>query len=148
MFFGPSSFEIPVPCWIFFKIKDWNTLFGTTPAHPDFPSGHSATAGAAEVILTRLFGENYAFTNHTYDYLGMPPQAYTSFSDMAQQIGLSRLYSGIHTRYACDVARGMGNKIAQNTIGTISIIHRRACHMDLPDFFQSSVVALFSVWSI
>jgi hypothetical protein len=102
--------------------KDWNTLFGNTPPHPDFPSGHSSTAGAAEVVFTHLFGENYAFTNHTYDYLNMPPQSYTSFSDMAQQIGLSRLYAGIHTRYACDVARIMGNKIAQNILNDVKFL--------------------------
>jgi hypothetical protein len=101
--------------------KDFNALFNTPP-HPDFPSGHSTTAGAAEVIFTNLFGENYAFTNHTYDYLGMPPQSYTSFSDMAQQIGLARIYAGIHTRYACEAARMEGQKIAQNILNDIKFL--------------------------
>ena len=99
--------------------KDWNTVFGTTPPHPDFPSGHSSTAGAAEVVFTHLFGENYHFTNHTYDYLNMPPQSYTSFSDMADQIGKSRVYAGIHTRYACEAARTQGQKIAMNTLANL-----------------------------
>lgn len=99
--------------------KDWNTVFGTTPPHPDFPSGHSSTAGAAEVVFTHLFGENYHFTNHTYDYLNMPQQSYTSFSDMADQIGKSRVYAGIHTRYACDAARIQGQKIAMNILAKL-----------------------------
>jgi len=101
--------------------KDFNALFNTPP-HPDFPSGHSSTAGAAEVIFTNLFGENYAFTNHTYDYLGMPPQSYTSFGDMATQIGLARLCAGIHTRYACDAARVEGQRIAQNILNDIKFL--------------------------
>jgi hypothetical protein len=117
---GPvTSTERPVTFIRNVMGKNWNTLFGTTPPHPDFPSGHSSTAGAAEVVFTHLFGANYAFTNHTYDYLGMPPQSYTSFSDMAAQIGVSRLYAGIHTRYACDAARTMGNKIAQNILSDV-----------------------------
>jgi len=101
--------------------KDWNALFNTPP-HPDFPSGHSATAGAAEVIFTDLFGENYAFTNHTYDFLGMPPQSYTSFTDMARQIGLSRVYAGIHTTYACDAALAEGQRIAQNILKDVKFL--------------------------
>lgn len=117
---GPvTSTERPVTFIRNVMGKDWNTLFGNTPPHPDFPSGHSTTAGAAEVIFTDLFGENYAFTNHTYDYLGMPPQSYTSFSDMAAQIGRSRLYAGIHTRYACDQGRTEGQKIGQNILNDV-----------------------------
>jgi hypothetical protein len=120
---GPvTSTERPVTFIRNVMGKDWNTLFGTTPPHPDFPSGHSSTAGAAEVVFTHLFGENYAFTNHTYDYMNMPPQYYTSFSDMAEQIGVSRLYAGIHTRYACDAARTMGNKIAQNILNDVKFL--------------------------
>ena len=120
---GPvTSTERPVTFIRNIMGKNWNTLFGTTPPHPDFPSGHSSTAGAAEVVFSHLFGENYAFTNHTYDYLNMPPQSYTSFSDMAQQIGLSRLYAGIHTRYACDAALIQGQKIAQNILNDVKFL--------------------------
>jgi hypothetical protein len=101
--------------------SDWNAKFNTPP-HPDFPSGHASTAGAAEVMFTNLFGENYAFTNHTYDYLNMPPQSYSSFSDMAQQIGMSRVYAGIHTRYACDAGRLQGQKIAQNILDKVKFL--------------------------
>ena len=97
----------------------WNAKFNTPP-HPDFPSGHSTTAGAAEVIFTDLFGENYAFTNHTYDFLNMPPQSYSSFSDMAVQIGMSRVYAGIHTRHVCEAGRTQGQKIAQNILSLVS----------------------------
>lgn len=98
--------------------SSWNPLF-PTPPHPDYPSGHSTTAGAAEVMLTNVFGPNFQLVNHSYDFLGMPPQTYTSFSDMAQQIGDARVLAGIHTRYACNEARIQGQKIAQNILNTL-----------------------------
>jgi hypothetical protein len=85
-----------------------------TPPHPDFPSGHSTGAGVSEIIFADLFGASYQFTDHAYDYLGMPPQSYTSWADMAQQIGNARVLAGIHTRNACVIARQQGNKVAQN----------------------------------
>jgi PAP2 superfamily len=96
----------------------WNAKFNT-PGHPDYPSGHSTGAGAFEITMTELFGKDYQFTNHTYDYLGMPPQSYTSFSDLAVKIGLSRIYGGIHTRYACEKGREQGQKIAKNILSKI-----------------------------
>ena len=104
---------------------NWNAKFNTPP-HPDFPSGHSTTAGAAEIIFTNLFGENYAFINHTYDYLNMPPQTYSSFSDMAEQIGMSRVYAGIHTRHVCEAGRTQGQKIAENILSIVSQEKRTA----------------------
>jgi hypothetical protein len=37
--------------------------------------------------MTSLFGDNYSFTVHTYDYLGMAPRPYSSFDEMAVDIG-------------------------------------------------------------
>jgi hypothetical protein len=91
----------------------WNPVFGTPP-HPDYPSGHSTGAGAAEEAFTSLLGDHYAFTNHAYDYLGMPPQVYSSFSDMAAQIGRARVLAGIHYTYSCEKGRIQGYKIARN----------------------------------
>ncbi len=91
----------------------WNPLF-PTPNFPEWTSGHAAIAGAVSETLTGFFGNNYHLTNHTYDYLGMAPRTYTSFYDMAQDIGDSRVYAGIHYRVSCAEGRIQGIKIAQN----------------------------------
>ena len=91
----------------------WNSLF-PTPNFPEWTSGHAAIAGAVAETLTGLFGDNYHLTNHTYDYLGMAPRTYTSFFNMAQEIGLSRVYAGIHYRKSCTEGTIQGIKIAQN----------------------------------
>lgn len=93
--------------------QDWAPVFGT-PAHPDYPSGHSTGAGAVEVVFSNLFGADYQFTNHAYDYLGMPPQHYDNWADMAVQVSQSRVYAGIHYTLSCVNGRQQGNKVAQN----------------------------------
>jgi hypothetical protein len=92
---------------------EWNTLFDTPP-FPDFPSGHSAIAGSFGEILKGFFGNNYHFTDHTYDYLGMAPRSYNSFDELAKDICDSRMYAGIHYRYSCEKGWEQGKKIGQN----------------------------------
>jgi len=91
----------------------WNPLFAT-PNFPDFPSGHSTIAGSFAEILKGFFGNNYHFTDHTYDYLGMTPRSYNSFDELAKEIGDSRVYAGIHYRYSCEKGCEQGRKIGQN----------------------------------
>ena len=94
---------------------EWNTLFDTPP-FPDFPSGHSTIAGAFGEVLKSFFGNNYHFTDHSYDYLGMAPRSYKSFDELAKEIGDSRVYAGIHYRYSCEKGCEQGRKIGQNIV--------------------------------
>jgi PAP2 superfamily len=82
----------------------WTPLLNTPP-FPEFPSGHSTQSGAAASVLTAIFGENYAFTDHTPEADGLKARAYKSFWAAAQEAGISRLYGGIHFRSA--VERGL-----------------------------------------
>jgi hypothetical protein len=96
----------------------WNPLLATPP-FPDFPSGHSQTGGAFAAVFTSLLGQNYSFTLHTYDNLGMTPRPYHSFNEMAEDIGNSRVYGGIHYTYSCTEGRRQGEKIAQNILNIV-----------------------------
>ena len=42
----------------------WEPLL-ITPPFPEYPSGHSTQSGAAAVVLTQFFGENFAFEDAT-----------------------------------------------------------------------------------
>src|SRR5690606_36304123 len=96
----------------------WSPVL-STPPHPDFPSGHSQTGGAFAAMMTSLFGDNYAITLHTYDNLGMTPRAYTSFWEMTDDIGRSRVYAGIHYTYSCVEGSRQGSKIAENILNRL-----------------------------
>ena len=99
----------------------WSPVFGT-PAFPDYPSGHSQTAGAFSIAMTSLFGQNYQFTIHTYDYFGMAPRSYNSFNEMAEDIGRARVYAGIHYTYSCVEGQKQGEKIAQNILDKVKFL--------------------------
>lgn len=82
----------------------WESLM-TTPPFPEYPSGHSAQSGAAATVLTKLFGENFAFEDATHQKDGLAPRAFPSFWAAASEAGISRLYGGIHFRAA--IERGL-----------------------------------------
>lgn len=91
----------------------WTPLFAT-PAHPDFPSAHSAVAGAMSETLTKILGDHFSYTDHSYDYLGMAPRTYQSFDDLVAEMIEARVYAGIHTRNADLKGVAVGRKIADN----------------------------------
>jgi PAP2 superfamily len=82
----------------------WDPLINTPP-FPEYPSGHSTQSAAAAVVLTKLFGENFAFEDATRQGDGLAPRAFPSFWAAAKEAGVSRLYGGIHFRAA--IERGL-----------------------------------------
>jgi PAP2 superfamily len=84
--------------------KTWEPIL-ITPPFPEYPSGHSSQSGAAAVVLTQFFGDNFVFEDKTHvreKFVGRP---FKSFWDAANEAGISRLYGGIHFRSA--VERGL-----------------------------------------
>jgi hypothetical protein len=71
-----------------------------TPPFPEYTSGHSVQSGAAFQVLTDLFGDGYAFVDHTHDERGFAPRSFGAFFDAAEEAAISRLYGGIHFRSA------------------------------------------------
>jgi hypothetical protein len=96
----------PDPAW-----KPWLDFFPAgTPAHPEFPSGHSAVSGAATFILTSVFGDHTFFTVGSEVRPGM--RAFSSFSSALAEIHDARVFGGIHWRTACLVGSTIGQSVA------------------------------------
>ena len=53
--------------------EDWVPLL-QTPPFPEYTSGHSVISSSASVALTKLFGDNFAFTDSTETEFGLPPR--------------------------------------------------------------------------
>jgi len=89
----------------------WKPLLITPPV-PDYPSTHTVLGWAAAEVLIELFGdrERYALTSLT---LPGVTRSYRGFSKAAEENGLSRLYAGIHFRYAVREGRRQGRSIGQ-----------------------------------
>ncbi len=96
----------------------WNPLL-TTPAHPEYSSAHAVLSAATADVFSNLFGDNYSFTDHTYDYLGMAPRSFNSFRAFGEDAGNSRLYAGIHYQASIDIGLMQGRKVAQNIINKL-----------------------------
>src|SRR5216683_2348469 len=93
------------PMW-----EPWlNTLTGT-PAHPEYPSAHSAYSGAAAFILAAAFGENTAFSLTSEIRPGT--RSFASFSDAIAEIADARVFGGIHFRTSCARANMLGRAVA------------------------------------
>lgn len=90
---------------------DWNPIL-QTPPFPEYTSGHSATSASAAEVLTQIFGENYAFTDHTQLRFGLEERSFSSFREAAQQVNLSRFYGGIHYMQGVEEGGKQGAYIA------------------------------------
>jgi hypothetical protein len=97
---------------------DFETLL-ITPPFPEYPSGHSTQSGAAAIVLTKMFGERYAFVDATHEADGLPARTYPSFWAAAEEAALSRLYGGIHFRAAIEQGLEQGR-----CIGTYAVLLR------------------------
>ena len=88
-----------------------------TPSFPAYTSGHSAFSMAAATILAEFFGtDDIAFTTDSespFLPLGYT-RDYSSFSEAAEEAGMSRIYGGIH--YSWDNTDGaiLGANVADN----------------------------------
>jgi hypothetical protein len=101
---NPGTSEDPV----------WQPL-RTTPGHPDHPSTHSVTGGAATEVLRRLVGsDRHRFCMTTLT--AVPPgstRCYSSFSSAHEENSTSRVYAGIHFRTAIQEGDRLGRRIGR-----------------------------------
>jgi hypothetical protein len=99
----------------------WNSLL-TTPAHPEYSSAHAVLSAATADAFSNLFGDNYSFTDHTYDYLNMASRSFNSFEAFGVDAGNSRLYAGIHYQASINKGLEQGKKVAQNIISKLKFL--------------------------
>ena len=90
--------------------KTWEPLL-ITPPFPEYTSGHSCQSGAASAVLTAIFGEGFAFDDATHEDEGLPVRSFASFTSAAEEAAASRLYGGIHYRFANENGLTQGRAI-------------------------------------
>jgi hypothetical protein len=82
---------------------NWNTVI-PTPAHPEYTAAHAVISSASAEVMQAFLGENYHFTDHTYETV-FGPRTFDSFDDYAMEAGISRLLGGIH--YHPSILKGL-----------------------------------------
>src|SRR5437870_5255745 len=78
----------------------WTPLV-VTALDPDYPAAHAVISADAATLLAAFFG-NKDQIRATSDVLPGVVASYTSYSDIATEAGLSRIYAGNHTRIEVD----------------------------------------------
>lgn len=84
-----------------------------TPPFPSYVSGHSVISAASAEVMTRHFGDNFAYTDTSEREFGIKDRSFTSFRHAAQEASLSRLYGGIHFRSDLDQGNGVGKQLGE-----------------------------------
>jgi membrane-associated phospholipid phosphatase len=100
-----------------------------TPPFPAYTSGHSTFSGAAAAVLTRLFGNGYAFSSTTDPLSGLAQRPladslivtrqFDSFEQAAEEAGMSRIYGGIHFVFDNTAGLQAGGGIGDFVAGTM-----------------------------
>ncbi|MBZ5856458.1 vanadium-dependent haloperoxidase [Flavihumibacter profundi] len=85
--------------------------FLQTPPFPEYTSGHSVASSTIAAVLTKIFGDNFAFTdNYEMPYIGIT-RSFPSFVKASEEACISRMYGGIHFRSAIYNGRTQGRAL-------------------------------------
>ena len=100
---------------------EWKPIL-QTPPFPEYTSGHSVVSGAASVVLTSIFGENFDFIDNSEVPYGLKERSYSAFSEAADEAAISRMYGGIHYRSAVEIGVEQGRKIGKLVVNRLNMI--------------------------
>jgi hypothetical protein len=96
---------------------EWNSYL-TTPAFPEYPSGHSTISRVASDILTSTIGE-WSFTDPGWGLapgsrkkFEIEPRSFASFREAADEAGQSRVLGGIHYAFSIEAGAQIGACVA------------------------------------
>ena len=100
--------------------KLWTPVL-QTPPFPEYTSGHSTITASAATVLTKLYGDNFAFRD-TSDlrYIGLQ-RDFNSFLQAADECSISRLYGGIHYRLSVDSGNVCGKRLGNFIIKKLNL---------------------------
>lgn len=91
--------------------SSWTTVI-PTPQHPSYPSTSACAAAAAVEVLEQSFGDQYALIDSTQKTLH-GTWSYISLDGLLQDVGKSRLVSGINFRFSVSAAFNQGRQVGQ-----------------------------------
>jgi len=90
--------------------QDWAPLL-QTPPFPEYTCGHSTVSAANAEALTKVFGDNFAYTDTSELEFGIDSRSYPSFRAAAVENNWARFYGGIHFHNSCIVSTEYGKKV-------------------------------------
>ena len=86
------------------------TPFLTTPPHPEYPAAHGVVQAAGAWVMTRYFGEHYAFATTAPAVPGVT-RNYESFDAFIAEGSFARILGGMHFRSSLEEGGKQGRKV-------------------------------------
>lgn len=90
--------------------------FLAAPPFPAYPSGHSTFSQASAEVLTFFYGTDQITFQALSDSVPGVVRTYDSLSECAAEVGMSRVYGGIHFGFDNREGKKMGKRIAQDVV--------------------------------
>ena len=90
---------------------NWLPLAGNTAADPSYPGAHSTISAAGADVLASFYGHQQSFSVTSSALPGVT-RSFTSFGVAAEEAGLSRIFSGQHTRLDHLAGLTLGHDVA------------------------------------
>lgn len=97
---------------------DWRPLL-QTPAFPEYTCGHTTISAAAAEALTKVYGDNFAYTDTSEEEFGIASRSFSSFRQAAIENDLARFYGGIHFRNSCIVSNKVGIAVGETIVNKL-----------------------------
>jgi hypothetical protein len=96
----------------------WIPLSTKTAPDPSYLGAHSATSFAAAEVLRLSLGDQIVL-DVTSESLSGVTRHFTSFSEAAEEAGLSRIYAGQHFRFDHLAGERLGQQVARSVLFTV-----------------------------
>ena len=100
--------------------QDWRPYL-QTPPFPEYTCGHSTVSSASAEALTKMFGDNFNYTDSSELEFGIANRSFKSFRDAAQENNLARFYGGIHFHPSCLVSSDYGKRVGDFIVGKLKL---------------------------
>jgi hypothetical protein len=97
--------------------SSWLPL-GETPLHPEYPCAHCITSAAVASVLIGVLGNEIPEVSMTSPTAPGVTRKWTRLEDYANEVGLARIYAGLHYGFSNKVGQDMGRKIGALTVAT------------------------------
>jgi hypothetical protein len=100
--------------------QEWRPYL-QTPPFPEYTCGHSTVSSAAAEALTKMYGENFNYTDTSELEFGIANRSFTSFRQAAEENNWARFYGGIHFHPSCMVSNESGKKVGTFVLSKLKL---------------------------
>jgi hypothetical protein len=110
----------PDPAWKPLGAPGGGIVFDFTPPFPAYVSGHATFGAAVFRVLEHFYGTDAKTFTLTSDELPGVTRTFNSFSQAAEENGISRIYLGIHWSFDNVEGQKMGRAIADEVFQKVA----------------------------